>query len=151
MRAGRGQAKGELAAAAAAASGGACFSYQECVRPACAFPPLSSFGALTLTRSLPIAILSPYTSPSPLTLAARRGRKVEPLYNLTAAQQAMVLGGQACMWGEGINDGNFDAMALTKAAAVAERLWSPADVSLHRRCCHRPLPFSLHAASHLTP
>lgn len=54
---------------------------------------------------------------------------VEPYDNLTAAQQEMVLGGQACMWGEGINTGDFDAYAVTKAAAVAERLWSARDVA----------------------
>jgi hexosaminidase len=54
---------------------------------------------------------------------------VEPYFNLTEVQQQQLLGGQACMWGEGINGGDFDAYAVTKAAAVAERLWSPQNVT----------------------
>jgi hexosaminidase len=50
---------------------------------------------------------------------------VEPFSGLTPAQQAKVLGGEACMWGEGVNALDFDALAVTKAAAVAERLWVP--------------------------
>ena len=33
------------------------------------------------------------------------------------------------MWAEGINKHDFDSYAWTKAAAVAERLWSPEDVN----------------------
>jgi hexosaminidase len=40
-----------------------------------------------------------------------------------------VLGGQACQWSEGINVHNFDARTWTNAAAVAERLWSPRNMS----------------------
>lgn len=53
---------------------------------------------------------------------------VEPLSNLTEEQAENVLGGQACMWAEGINRFDFDQYAWTKTAAVAERLWSPASV-----------------------
>jgi hexosaminidase len=51
---------------------------------------------------------------------------VEPLFNLTSEQASRVVGGQACEWSEGVNKHDFEAYALTKAAAVAERLWSPA-------------------------
>lgn len=49
---------------------------------------------------------------------------VDPLQGLNASQASQVMGGQACMWGEGVNAADLDAYAVTKAAAVAERLWS---------------------------
>mmetsp|Transcript_65468 Transcript_65468/g.128503 ORF Transcript_65468/g.128503 Transcript_65468/m.128503 type:complete len:333 (+) Transcript_65468:1-999(+) len=50
---------------------------------------------------------------------------VDPLSGLNETQASQVLGGQACMWGEGANRFDLDAYAVSKTAAVAERLWSP--------------------------
>lgn len=36
-----------------------------------------------------------------------------------------MLGGETCMWGEGINEDNFDEYVWRGAGAAAERLWSP--------------------------
>ena len=44
--------------------------------------------------------------------------------NATAAQQALMLGGETAMWGEGINEDNFDAFVWRAATAAAERLWT---------------------------
>ena len=36
-----------------------------------------------------------------------------------------MVGGETCMWGEGINEDNFDEYVWRGAGAAAERLWSP--------------------------
>jgi hexosaminidase len=48
---------------------------------------------------------------------------------LTAEEQRRVLGGEACMWAEYITAENVENRVWPRAAAVAERLWSPAAVT----------------------
>lgn len=47
---------------------------------------------------------------------------------LTAAQQALVLGGEACMWAEYVTTETLDSRLWPRLGAVAERFWSPATV-----------------------
>ena len=57
---------------------------------------------------------------------------VDPLpqaNSLSPEQQARILGGEACMWMEQTTPRDIDSRIWPRAAAIAERLWSPRDVN----------------------
>jgi hexosaminidase len=63
---------------------------------------------------------------------ASRHYAVDPMSgvasSLTPEQKNRILGGEACMWGEWISPENIDSRIWPRAAAIAERLWSPQNV-----------------------
>ena len=74
------------------------------------------------------------------------GREAEQIYSsdpfskelsLTHEEESRILGGEACMWGERLSPLTIDAHIWPRAAAAAERFWSPVDVtdtaSMYRR------------------
>jgi hexosaminidase len=56
---------------------------------------------------------------------------------LTPEEKSRILGGEACAWAEFLTPQNVDSRLWPRAAAVAERLWSPKDTqdvgSMYRR------------------
>jgi hexosaminidase len=61
----------------------------------------------------------------------------EETASLTAEEKARILGGEACLWAEFISPENMDSRIWPRTAAIAERFWSPAELSevdsLYRR------------------
>jgi len=72
---------------------------------------------------------------------AARHYSVEPMSGaaaaLTAEQKSLILGGESCQWAEWVTPENIDSHIWPRNAAIAERLWSPQDVtdvgSMYRR------------------
>jgi hexosaminidase len=64
---------------------------------------------------------------------ASRHYAVDPISdgtaNLTPEEKERILGGEACMWSEYVSPENIDSRIWPRSAAIAERLWSPQDVT----------------------
>ena len=68
-----------------------------------------------------------------LNYPAAQHYAVDPLSDtaasLTPDEQKLVLGGEACMWSEFVSPENMDSRIWPRTAAIAERLWSPQNVT----------------------
>ncbi len=60
--------------------------------------------------------------------AAAKGMQLKPLPPLTPDEAKLVLGGEMELWAELIDDDMIDMRLWPRAAALAERFWSPAGV-----------------------
>ena len=49
--------------------------------------------------------------------------------SLTPEEQKFVLGGESCMWSEFVSPENMDSRIWPRTIAIAERLWSPQNVT----------------------
>jgi hexosaminidase len=65
--------------------------------------------------------------------SAARHYAVDPTSGAAAAlspeEQQRILGGESCMWSEYVNSENVDSRIWPRNAAIAERLWSPQNVT----------------------
>lgn len=66
-------------------------------------------------------------------LSAAQHYQVEPLSgdaaDLSEDEEARILGGEACMWAEFVTPETIDSRIWPRAAAIAERFWSPQDMT----------------------
>jgi hexosaminidase len=72
--------------------------------------------------------------------------------SLSDEERARILGGEVAMWGEFVSPENVDSRIWPRAAAVAERLWSPQNVkdvpSMYRRLDQVSLRLDLLGLTH---
>ncbi|MEP2057008.1 MAG: family 20 glycosylhydrolase [Maribacter litoralis] len=65
--------------------------------------------------------------------------KFEKIKPLTPAEEANILGGEACMWSEVVDNRNIDSRIWPRTAVIAEKLWSPKDLTKNEDDMYRRL------------
>jgi len=69
----------------------------------------------------------------------------DPAAGVTGPQN-LILGGEACMWGEQVNSVNFDSRVWPRACGVTERLWSQKNVNNVQAAIPRLMAFACRLA-----
>jgi hexosaminidase len=73
---------------------------------------------------------------------------------LPPSEVKLILGGEACMWGEQVSSETADSRIWPRSMAVAERLWSPGQVSdindMYRRLAVTSLRLDALGITHIT-
>jgi hexosaminidase len=73
---------------------------------------------------------------------------------LNPEQEKLILGGEACMWGEHISERSIDSRIWPRTAAVAERFWSPASntnvADMYRRLAVESIRLEALGLTHLS-
>ena len=74
--------------------------------------------------------------------------------DLTPEQQALILGGEACMWSVYVNSTIIDSRIWPRTAAIAERLWSPRSLNnvddMYRRLWVESVRLEAFGLTHIT-
>jgi len=65
-------------------------------------------------------------------------------FNLTLAQQELIIGGHASMWGEHVDPSNFMSRVWPRASAAAEKLWTGTDTKASATVSDRIHAFRCH-------
>ncbi len=65
--------------------------------------------------------------------------KFEKIVPPTPEEEALILGGEACMWTEMADDRTVESRIWPRAAAVAEKLWSPKELTTNVEDMYRRL------------
>jgi len=65
--------------------------------------------------------------------------KIEIIKPLTTEESSRVFGGEACMWAELVNENNVESRVWPRAAAIAEKLWSPQELTTNADDMYRRL------------
>lgn len=67
--------------------------------------------------------------------------KIEIMKPLTTNEESRIIGGEACQWAEFVDGDNIESRVWPRTAAIAEKLWSPKDLTTDTDDMYRRLDF----------